>query len=132
MSRKRACILLGATLVVVGTALVFGLGRITANAASEPSIVWLEQGAGNPAWTEQHNAAAEAGRRLGYTFKAVSGNLNPTDQANILKQLVDQKPSAIILNAIDRNRCFRRLHTRSRRGFPCCRCTRIFRRRQPA
>ena len=46
-------------------------------ARAKPNIVWLEQGADNPYWDAQHKAAAEAGRRLGFTFKAVSGNNNP-------------------------------------------------------
>jgi ribose transport system substrate-binding protein len=72
-----------------------------ASRSAKPRIIWLEQGAGNPYWEAQHKAAAEAGRRLGFTFKAVSGNLNPQDQANIMRQLVDQKPTVIMLNAID-------------------------------
>jgi len=100
-SRKRLVAPIAVLAAAIGAAVAFGAGQSSARSAAEPSIVWLEQGAGNPAWDEQHKAAAEAGRRLGYTFKAVSGNLSPSDQANILKQLVDQKPSAIILNALD-------------------------------
>ncbi|MGD0712807.1 MAG: sugar ABC transporter substrate-binding protein [Gaiellaceae bacterium] len=70
-------------------------------AAKKPYIIWLEIGAGNPYWDAQHKAAAEAGRRLGFDFKAVSGNSSASDQAAILKQLVDQKPSVIMLNAVD-------------------------------
>src|SRR5207248_9620375 len=76
-------------------------GAGAAPSMSRPNIVWLEQGAGNPYWEAQHRAAAEAGRRLGFSFKAVSGNLNPQDQANIMRQLVDQHPTLIMLNAID-------------------------------
>src|SRR5438105_8722884 len=99
--KKRLLAAVVAALAAIGAAIAVGAAGSSATAAGKPSIVWLEQGAGNPAWAEQHKAAAEAGRRLGFSFKAVSGNLNPTDQANILKQLVDQKPSAIILNALD-------------------------------
>ena len=63
--------------------------------------MWLEQGANNPYWDAQHNAAAEAGRRLGFTFKAVSGNNNPQDQASVMNQFVDQGVDVIMLNAID-------------------------------
>jgi ribose transport system substrate-binding protein len=95
-----------AALAALSLAVAAGAALAVANAgaaptAKKPSIVWLEQGAGNPYWEAQHKAAAEAGRRLGFTFKAVSGNLNPQDQANIMHQLVDQKPTVIMLNAID-------------------------------
>ena len=83
---------------VAATALV---GAAGARTTAKPRIVWLEQGAGNPYWEAQHRAAAEAARRLGFTFKAVSGNLNPQDQANIMRQLVDQRPTVIMLNSID-------------------------------
>ena len=96
---KRLRVVAAAT-AAVGAVLAASLSQ-SATAAQKPSIIWLEQGAGNPAWVVQHNAAAEAGRRLGYTFKAVSGNLVASDQANILRQLVNQKPSAIIVNAIN-------------------------------
>src|SRR5437868_8510578 len=82
-------------------AALLATGAGAAPKADPPSVVWLEQGAGNPYWEAQHKAAAEAGRRLGFSFKAVSGNLNPQDQANIMHQLVDQKPTVIMLNAID-------------------------------
>src|SRR3954468_15792939 len=89
---------LGIAIVAVAAMMVSGAG---AAQKAKPSIIWLEQGAGNPYWEAQHKAAAEAGRRLGFSFKAVSGNLNPQDQANIMRQLVDQKPTVIMLNAID-------------------------------
>ena len=82
-------------------AAVVAVSAAGASQTAKPSIVWLEQGAGNPYWEAQHKAAAEAGRRLGFRFKAVSGNLNPQDQANIMHQLVDQKPTVIMLNSID-------------------------------
>ncbi|MDQ6671901.1 MAG: sugar ABC transporter substrate-binding protein, partial [Chloroflexota bacterium] len=73
----------------------------TASAQTRPTIVWIEQGANNPYWDAQHKAAAEAGNRLGFDFRAVSGNNSVSDQANIMRQLVDQKVSLIMLNAID-------------------------------
>jgi ABC-type sugar transport system substrate-binding protein len=76
-------------------------GSATTASGEKPTIVWLEQGAGNPYWDAQHAAAAEAGRRLGFDFKAVSGNLDPADQAATLKQLADQGVSVIMVNAID-------------------------------
>jgi len=82
-------------------AALLATGAGAASSVTKPSIVWLEQGAGNPYWEAQHRAAAEAGRRLGFSFKAVSCNLNPQDQANIMRQLVDQHPTVIMLNAID-------------------------------
>jgi ABC-type sugar transport system substrate-binding protein len=79
-------------------------GSLPAMAQDElPRIVWLEQGAGNPYWDAQHQAAAAAGEDLGFAFEAVSGNLDPAQQAATLTQLVDQKPAAIMLNAIDPN-----------------------------
>lgn len=95
-------------LTVVGllvTAAVGLLAWLAVGAGAAPQatmkIVWLEQGAGNPYWDAQHRAAAEAARRLKFSFRSVSGNLNPSDQANIMRQQVDQKPSLIMLNAID-------------------------------
>jgi ABC-type sugar transport system substrate-binding protein len=117
-SKRRLLALHAAALVAVGAAIAFGVVQSTASAAGKPSIIWLEQGAGNPAWDQQHKAAQEAGRRLGYSFKAVSGNLNPTDQANILKQLVDQKPSAIILNALDPKTVTPSLDYAKQKGVP--------------
>jgi ribose transport system substrate-binding protein len=98
--RRRVGVLgvLGVAIVAWAAMTVSGAG---AAQKAKPSIIWLEQGAGNPYWEAQHKAAAEAGRRLGFSFKAVSGNLNPQDQANIMRQLVDQKPTVIMLNAID-------------------------------
>jgi ribose transport system substrate-binding protein len=100
-TRPRRAGVLGAALVAIAAVAALGASGAVASQAAKPSIVWLEQGAGNPYWEAQHKAAAEAGRRLGFTFKAVSGNLNPQDQANIMHQLVDQKPTVIMLNAID-------------------------------
>jgi ribose transport system substrate-binding protein len=97
-ARKRA---LSAICLAVIVAATFAVANVGASGTAKPSIIWLEQGAGNPYWEAQHKAAAEAGRRLGFSFKAVSGNLNPQDQANIMHQLVDQKPTVIMLNAID-------------------------------
>jgi ribose transport system substrate-binding protein len=98
---RRRVSLLGALFLVAIGAAVFAIPGGASPTAAKPSIIWLEQGAGNPYWEAQHKAAAEAGRRLGFSFKAVSGNLNPQDQANIMHQLVDQKPTVIMLNAID-------------------------------
>ena len=90
-----------AVVVIAATAAVAsGVGAQAASRA-KPNIVWLEQGADNPYWDAQHKAAAEAGRRLGFTFKAVSGNKNPSDQAYVMQQLVDQGVDVIMLNAID-------------------------------
>src|ERR671937_205242 len=90
-----ALALAGATAV---TALV---GVSSAAPAKKPNIVWLELGAGNPYWDAQHKAAAEAGRRLGFDFKAVSGNLNPSTQSSILRQLADQHVTVVMLNPVD-------------------------------
>jgi ribose transport system substrate-binding protein len=100
MGRTGKSVLAALGLFVVAVATLAATAGASRSAA-KPSIIWLEQGAGNPYWEAQHKAAAEAGRRLGFTFKAVSGNLNPQDQANIMRQLVDQKPTVIMLNAID-------------------------------
>jgi ribose transport system substrate-binding protein len=71
------------------------------SAGALPEIVWLEQNAGNPYWDAQHAAAEEAGERLGFSFRAVSGNGDPAQQAATLQQLVDQRPAAIMLNSLD-------------------------------
>lgn len=101
MRRRRlaATALLSVAVVVAASLTVVG----TTGAATKamPSIVWLELGANNPYWDAQHQAAAEAGRRLGFSFKSVSGNNSASDQASILKQLVDQKVSLIMLNAVN-------------------------------
>jgi ribose transport system substrate-binding protein len=92
-------------LAILVVAIVTGstaLGDSTGAAATrKPLIVWLEQGAGNPYWDAEHRAAAEAGRRLGFRFEAVSGNLNPSDQAAILRQLVDERADLVMVNAVD-------------------------------
>jgi ribose transport system substrate-binding protein len=100
VTRRRSYAVAIATAAAV-SAMAFVGGAGAASRAAKPNIVWLEQGSGNPYWDAQHAAAAEAGRRLGFTFKAVSGNANPQDQANIMHQLVDQHPTVIMLNAID-------------------------------
>jgi len=64
-------------------------------------IVWVEQGAGNPYWDAQHAAAEEAANRLGFSFRVVSGDLDPAVQASVVQQTVDQDPDAIMVNAID-------------------------------
>lgn len=64
-------------------------------------IVWVEQGAGNPYWDAQHAAAEEAANRLGFSFRVVSGDLDPAVQASVVQQTVDQGPDAIMVNAID-------------------------------
>jgi ABC-type sugar transport system substrate-binding protein len=98
--QRRFRVIAVAAVAIAATALIVSEAGASQKAA-KPNIIWLEQGAGNPYWDAQHAAAAEAGRRLGFTFKAVSGNANPQDQANIMHQLVDQKPTVIMLNAID-------------------------------
>jgi ribose transport system substrate-binding protein len=97
---RRRLTYLGVIVVAATAAVAGGVGAQAASQA-KPNIVWLEQGANNPYWDAQHKAAAEAGRRLGFTFKAVSGNNNPSDQASVMKQLVDQGVDVIMLNAID-------------------------------
>jgi ribose transport system substrate-binding protein len=96
-----ASVAAGAMAASLGTAALAQSPSAAAPADGKPQIVWLEQGAGNPYWDAQHNAAAAAGAKLGFDFKAVSGNLDPAQQAATLRQLVDQGVSAIMLNAID-------------------------------
>jgi ribose transport system substrate-binding protein len=96
--------ILGAVLAAAaaGFGLAMPAGPASAATASEPTIYWLEQGAGNPYWTAQHMAAATAGQRLGFKFKAFGvANETATDQASMLKELADQKPSLIMVNALD-------------------------------
>jgi ribose transport system substrate-binding protein len=91
-----------AALVATGTA-----SATTAPPTSDPAaagdleIVWVEQGAGNPYWDAQHAAAEEAADRLGFSFRVVSGDLDPAVQASVVQQTVDQGPDAIMVNAID-------------------------------
>jgi len=81
----RVAIALGALALAIALPAV-GLAH---TAASKPSIVWLELGSGNPYWDAQHQAAAAYGNQVGFSFKAVSGQSNPSTQATILKQLAD-------------------------------------------
>jgi ribose transport system substrate-binding protein len=89
------------TLVVAAVASTVLASTTGAARKAKPNIVWLELGANNPYWDAQHKGAAEAGRRMGFDFKAVSGNNSASDQAAILKQLVDQKVSLVMLNAVN-------------------------------
>ena len=98
---RRAAVVLGALAVAANAVSTTFAGSSGAAAKRTPRIVWLEQGAGNPYWDAEHEAAREAGRRLGFRLTTVSGNLNPVDQAEILKQLVDQKVDLVMVNAID-------------------------------
>jgi ABC-type sugar transport system substrate-binding protein len=92
---------LAPTALVVGATLLVGSAPALAQDEAKPEIVWLEQGAGNPYWDAQHQAAQAAGDDLGFSFRAVSGNQDAAQQAATLTQLVDQKPAAIMLNAIN-------------------------------
>ncbi len=113
----RSSVVLAFTAVVVASSAVAALGA-TASAQTRPNVVWIEQGANNPYWDAQHKAAAEAGHRLGFDFRAVSGNNSSSDQANILRQLVDQKVSLIMLNAIDLKAMGPALDYASKQGVP--------------
>jgi ABC-type sugar transport system substrate-binding protein len=73
----------------------------TSGKAAKPSIVWLELGSGNPYWDAQHKAAAAYGRRVGFTFKAVSGQGKPESQSATLRQLADQGVDVVMLNPVD-------------------------------
>jgi ribose transport system substrate-binding protein len=87
---------------VAGLGLVVPITNASAASSSEPTVYWLEQGAGNPYWTAQHDAAAIAGQRLGFKFEAFGvANETATDQASMLKEEAAQKPSLIMVNAID-------------------------------
>lgn len=117
--RRSTRVVAALTAVALGMAAVAASGgAIAASASKKPLIIWLEQGAGNPYWTAQHLGAADEGLKLGYNFKAVSGNLSSSDQAAILKQLVNQKPGAIILNAIDPAAMVPSLEYATRKGVP--------------
>lgn len=102
-TQRRVAIFLLVVALAVGLVSMTSVG--TGGAAPplpRPLIVWLEQGAGNPYWDAEHRAAAEAGRRLGFRFKAVSGNLEASDQAAILRQLVDEREADLVMvNALD-------------------------------
>jgi ABC-type sugar transport system substrate-binding protein len=103
VSKRHRCVLRALAIVAVAVVAcaTTSVGSTGAAALRKPLIVWLEQGAGNPYWDAEHGAAAEAGRRLGFRFEAVSGNLNPSDQAAILRQLVDERPDLVMVNAVD-------------------------------
>src|SRR5436305_8388104 len=100
-TRRRCVGVLGVLCIAVVALAAMTVSVAGAAQKAKPSIIWLEQGAGNPYWEAQHKAAAEAGRRLGFSFKAVSGNLNPSTQSSILRQLADQHVSVVMLNPVD-------------------------------
>jgi ABC-type sugar transport system substrate-binding protein len=76
--------------------------KLSATTTTKPMVYWLEQGAGNPYWTEQHDAAAIAGQRLGFRFKAFGvANETASEQASMLEQEANQRPALIMVNAID-------------------------------
>lgn len=105
-------------LALLAGAVLVTAGPPAATAAPKTSIIWLEQGAGNPYWDAQHKAAAAAGTKFGYTFRAVSANLSSSTQAATLRQLVNQKPGAIILNAIDPKAMAPSLQYARQKGVP--------------
>lgn len=76
-------------------------GNASSGGGGDPQVVWLEQGSGNPYWDAQHKAAAAAADKLGFSFRVVSGNSDPAQQASQMRQLVDQGVNTIMLNAID-------------------------------
>jgi ABC-type sugar transport system substrate-binding protein len=95
-----------ATVLVVVAIAAAGVSMTVAGSSSAapsamPEIVWLAQGAGNPYWDAQRRAAEEAGRRLGFRLRWLSGNLNPSDQAAIFRQLVDERVDLVMVDAID-------------------------------
>src|SRR3954468_62976 len=100
-TRRRRVGVLGVLCIAVVALAAMTVSVAGAAQKAKSSIIWLEQGAGHPNWEAPHKAAAEAGQGLGVSCKAVSGNLNPQDQANIMRQLVDQHPTVIMLNSID-------------------------------
>src|SRR6478609_7531751 len=53
-SKRRLLALVAAVFVTAGAAIAVAVAQPSANAAGKPSIIWLEQGAGNPAWDQQH------------------------------------------------------------------------------
>jgi ribose transport system substrate-binding protein len=73
----------------------------TRSKAAKPSIVWLELGSGNPYWDAQHKAAATYGSHVGFSFKSVSGQSNPSTQSSTLKQLANQGTDVVMLNPVD-------------------------------
>jgi ribose transport system substrate-binding protein len=108
---------------------VAAIANGTASATTEPppsdsppsgelEIVWVEQGAGNPYWDAQHAAAEEAANRLGFSFRVVSGDLDPAVQASVVQQTVDQGPDAIMVNAIDPSAVARAYQYAADNGVP--------------
>ena len=103
--RNRYCRTLAAVVAATAGGLSLAAPAGIAGAATttpKPVVYWLEQGAGNPYWTAQHMAAAIAGQRLGFSFRAFGvANETPSDQASMLEQEADQKPALIMVNALD-------------------------------
>jgi ribose transport system substrate-binding protein len=96
----RAAVALGVVAVAVAIP-TLSLAGTSGKSATKLSIVWLELGSGNPYWDAQHQAAAVYGSHVGFSFKAVSGQSNPSIQSSTLKQLADQGVNVVMLNPVD-------------------------------
>src|SRR6266540_5035005 len=96
---RRAALILGT--LALGIAIPTLAMAAIGGKAAQPSIVWLELGSGNPYWDAQHKAAAAYGRRVGFTFRAVSGQGKPESQSATLRQLADQGVDVVMLNPVD-------------------------------
>lgn len=99
ITRRRAVLAVGLLALAVAVPSLSLAGTSTKQEA--PSIVWLELGSGNPYWDAQHKAAATYGEKAGFSFKAVSGQSNPSTQSSTLRQLADQGVDVVMLNPVD-------------------------------
>jgi ribose transport system substrate-binding protein len=109
MSRTRA-LRIGATLASLAATVAVAAGCGNSSSASggssgggggQKTIAWIQIGANNPFWSDENKGAAEAARRNGFKFRALSGNNSADTQASELKQLVNQHVDAILLTALD-------------------------------
>jgi len=69
--------------------------------AAKPTVAWIQIGANNPFWTAENEAAAQAARHNGFTFRVLSGNNSVSTQSSEVEQLVNEHVSAILITAID-------------------------------
>jgi ABC-type sugar transport system substrate-binding protein len=90
-------------IVALAVLAMAGCGSVGSSGSQggKKTIAWIQIGANNPFWADENTGAAEAARRNGFSFKALSGNNDPATQADEVKQLVNQHVSAILLTALD-------------------------------
>jgi ribose transport system substrate-binding protein len=100
----RRCAAVAATLAV--TAGLLGTTGIASAASRTPeaahlSVDWVQLGDNNPFWTAENDGAAAAAKHLGFSFKAISGNLSESLQSTELEQLANEHVNAALITAAD-------------------------------